>query len=696
MNIDSGLESSLYSRISLELGKELTQSKQADLSKATQLIIKIAKQEGSATPAMLATRKISAQEPFLSTSTKMEIEPAEEKSPQVPQNEAITVDQISKIYGHRVFKLISEGFPFSKVQDEIAQEALTIPTEYRHDDSLNLILTAMVKAHIKNNQLVPDSPVWKELKSVVDNLSPDVLANALSYNYNSCREDPLSAPCFHTLLKMAINENYSLPKIENCTGLSLNDGIKECFAKMDFSKLQNPTRIVDLILCGSSCLFAYVGKPAFFDLAQKCLAQFPFDKWPGKGDAITNLLGIFNPSVIANILATSVCDAKTQEIGLCFQKCLEAKTAQEKFSLLHKMTELLPKMESHEMAFPFNYPYPSWDIVRIEFRDPMQISHLNCQGQVSQPVLFHGDLVMKPYRGKLLAFNKIDNRPVWSIPMKENPIYAGINKLGLTIISKNDPNNIHIFNPVTGKPEGVIPLPQEIKINHDWLGESVHISPSGFCYIYAPENNKLMIHGGQISNGKFNQAFPPIVVPKGDLHPLGNYVYFSHYGMPTTIIGQDGKQEKLAECDALFVKNGKLFTMEMTGKYQGSILAMQPIEDSVNFKLKGERKQLPLNTASYKLQDICDDETAVCLHGENVCFMNMTNGQNIQRNCEIPSYGKVIVDPKKGEVWSWDVHSKALWKHTKNDSTEIGHMGGGQGTSLAHIDNDGKLYTITT
>lgn len=350
------------------------------------------------------------------------------------------------------------------------------------------------------------------------------------------------------------------------------------------------------------------------------------------------------------------------------------------------------KDEEDEKFSSENKKFPSFENEHRDriYKDPKRTSRLNFN-QVRK-VFIHDNLMMGMYWKHpvttLLAFDKTSGRLRWSIPLKEKYFHYSLTSIGLALAYENDPT-LYIYNPKNGKKLYEIALPScpQDRFN------KIHITSSGFCYYMAEKKGQRMLYGGQISHGKWETAFV-LKTPSGKFSPVGNHICFKQdFKNFQIIISQDGSVQELSDCNGLLYKNGKLFTIKSLEKEKKYTIAMQAMEESGVFKLKGSRSEFQVDT-EFEIKHVCDDDTVVIFKGEKPCFIDIANKKLIEVKHKVASFGQTFVDAKKTAVWTWDELSKDLWKHTKNGSENIGKLNSGRGTSFLHVDEEDRLYFV--
>jgi hypothetical protein len=617
---------------------------------------------------------------------------------------------ISVVLEHkgRLEHLLRDHFPFSRVSEEIAKEALTIPVVSVADTLTYQVLNEMLKVRLTNQQLIPDSESWQVMQELVEHLDMHVVEDALEDNYRRCRRtrDSVSGDCFHVLLKMVLRGNDPLPEYSSFGSLVAK--MELSLSQLDLLSSSDPPRIIELIFSSStetmpSFLYQHIDRNKFLNDVVYTLTEIPFEKWPNKGAVITQLFERIPKdlsSISAKLLASAPCDPKTREVGLCFLKASSAKNLREIYPYLYQLCELLPHMNQTHVERLFNCSFPTF--CRTLPDDPPCVRRLNFNQKGK--VLTHGPFVMgmhaayltgdwgKVRKITLLAFDKKSHRLIWGLPIKNEDtlIYCEMHALGLILAYAWDPN-IHIFNPENGEERSVVALPT-LPRKYD----EIHITPSGFCY-FRTGSRGGMLYGGEISTGEWKSSFSELSPARG-FYPLGNHLCLRDPFVNTQIIfSQDGSMQELAHCNDLLVRNGKLFTIEMM-KDGESLLAVQSLEPAGFFRpVQGTRKEVELDIPYLLLEDVCDDDTIFGFRegrssNQRPCFIDIVRHRFVQVLHRTPAEGTQVIDTKRGALWAWDGIRKILWKHTKEGSYEIGPLQSLGNTTLLYVDEEERLY----
>ena len=57
-------------------------------------------------------------------------------------------------------------------------------------------------------------------------------------------------------------------------------------------------------------------------------------------------------------------------------------------------------------------------------------------------------------------------------------------------------------------------------------------------------------------------------------------------------------------------------------------------------------------------------------------------------------FSKLVIDTSRGAVWTWDVMSQMVDKHTADGKERVGKLEGGRDTYPLHVDKHERLYSM--
>lgn len=280
-----------------------------------------------------------------------------------------------------------------------------------------------------------------------------------------------AARCFHLLLKIAIDPDYSIPT--KCDQMSLDD------LKIDFTKHQDGAKMAEMMVYSNGVLMdeAFIGS---------ALASIPFEKWPGKGEVVVEFFLQFpvqGRKVICPLMKDSPCE-KTKEVALCFEKAFR-----HHYPSICRLQELLPQMNGMQIWRLFNLTFP-WN-----FDD----------GQLGSC----GNLTISRQRAMVCAFDKNTRLPIWSILSEGRTLtYCQLLPFGLCLVYGGR-KELLIYNPESGEKTMSVELP--------FFPTITYVSSDGYCYFgnrVGPFYNghrdwrfEHLLYGGKISSGQWKELY---------------------------------------------------------------------------------------------------------------------------------------------------------------------------------------------
>lgn len=554
--------------------------------------------------------------------------------------ERIGQDFDLKDFSLRVEYLIGDKFPFTKVADRVAREALTIPVckfFYAKD-----ILNAMLKSG--------ETP-FAEMQVIVDNMTSYCIGRAFEESF---RERGYS---FHLLLKLAVYPDYVLPLNDF---RNIEPAIKLCLSKCHYTP-----RLLEFIFNG-----IFVEHVPDFNALMRVVgttvAMNP--DWPLKGEVLVQVFRTYPKEAKAILLPFMKESPFTSELAECLEKAYAAKTLREIYPVIGKLIDFLPNLNEYAIRDLFKCPYP-----KVFGNDPCRLSALN-----RPKVATHGSIMIgiheeAPEEMTLIAFDTKTRKLVWGMPLQNEPGHWEISPFGLAVAYWRD---LLILNPENGEVKWEIELPDRL-LDYD----RIHFAKNGFCYF----GHGKTVSGGRIESGKWEPVFQ-ITAPARHFEPLGDFLAARDEKGNCHIINQSGGVTSLANCRSLKIKDNVLYMIDT-----GCVLSSQAIAPSG--MLFGERQEMPLNTKKASLIDVCDDGTVVCYLDDALfqegypSFIDMATRQVVKMT---DPFCKLFVDTKTATLWTWNQGLQKLFKHTKEGSREAGTVSGSRGFAFLHLDE--QLY----
>jgi hypothetical protein len=440
------------------------------------------------------------------------------------------------------------------------------------------------------------------------------------------------------------------------------------------------------------------------DFAKKSIKEIPFSQWPSKGAVVLEMMELFPRSdriSISEVLSDPTCDLKSTLLGICFKRAFLGQTLREIYPYLYRIRDLLPSMNYSDFRFIFGCNFYNFEVREDHsiYTDPPFTRRVNLKGKV----FVHGNLMIgivtmdtMSRAINIVAYDTTTNRLQWGIPIPQKITYWELTSLGLAIIYKDD-NRIYIYSPETGEEINRIMLPTSLKNDYD----SLHITPSAFCYLMTYEEGDRKLYGGSLSSGTWEAAFVK-TTPGGRFEARDEFIYFraAFSGLDQVLCDQSGAQVNIPYCNDIFVKNNTFFMFEKASQdARCGKVVMQSLDAEAPgvFQLHGPRSEVLIEHPDFRFFAVRDDNSIMGylnsrFFDKTPCFVDVA--QQEVNLCEetVTSIQASIVDVKSGTIWSGDSISNRLWKHGKEGSVDMGSLRISQPTSLLYVDENERLY----
>lgn len=636
----------------------------------------------------------------------------------------------NKAYNFR--KACQTGFPFSLVESHFTERALKQALE--QCDSL-LYHVMMVEDH------------WMDESELDERFGRPFQRLQLSEIIEACFDltrayvkdnDSKAGYYLLWLIKQATGCVYEIPEKSSCNNQTVAKVLSEFFIGLGF--VRNSANFVEIFhsrsskgdqflyqefLDQQSCLI-------FLNFAVQQLVEIPMDRWPRKAYIIINLLQTVlheGKLDIARALILSK-DPITLEVGSHLLAALTVLSLREAVPHFTALIERLPNCTYVDIENIFGYPFIKFCHERFIYKkDPgfTRRLHFNDMRQV----FVHGSIMMGVYDtrtisgGKrappwLLAYDMNTEKMVWGICVKpislenpsvnisEAPVMFGIPRRGPSGYSLNrvgewlslqlvGEKTVYFIHPETGEYDSTLELPEVFKNAYDCL----HISQNGFGYQMVRKDGEKILIGGKIVDKRWHSSFEVTLSNNfGSFRSLSTHCGFQQplQARKLVLFGPTGDQVTIEDCMAVEAHGNTLYSIEKDPVDKDQRLLQVRTLQCDNEVVSAVEKSIPLNLKEVSFGKICQNGQVILFTGRGIetspVFVNLNSQEIIYSQHKIPTDAERFVNADSGELWTWDELSEKIWKVSSSNSTLMGSMKSGRGTTLVHVDKADRLYFV--
>ena len=443
--------------------------------------------------------------------------------------------------------------------------------------------------------------------------------------------------------------------------------------------------------------------------------------WPQKRSIITELLETVTnefKKTTAKALKSSD-DPDTAKIGRYVLNALEATSMNAAIPHFYALRELFPKWNYTHFQVIFGRPFVQFrEDLGVFNNDPDFTRRLNFNDM--REVFINGDLMIGVYYARnfrcpphLLAYNMKTERMEWGIPLtpaftedlplspsseisRLKPAKYHLSRVGedmaLQFIGQQ---NVHIINSISGEVKASIELPYKKESGYDAL----HLTPDGFGYQLIHDEGNPKLVGGKVSDSELIPLFE-VKTPGSCFLPLSTHVGVTQ-GLKNKLelFSPTGKSVTL-DCFSAQAHGDKLYLTEPNPADTNTCkLTVRTMTNDDNVVSDPERTII-LKTKRASLKSVCDNGQIVLfsdrLRGDrSPIFVSPDSEEIVYGEHEVPAYANQVINTATGDVWSWDRLTKKIWKISPEGAVLMGSLGGGDRTTLLHVDESDHLYLMT-
>lgn len=649
-----------------------------------------------------------------------------------PQNLNIDPNIVEFQLGNvgRISILFEKKYPFSKMSTAFTQELIFALSNYdRHD--LSYSLNKLFNVRIDSNTTLDDTS-WSDLKELfAHHLTLKVVGQFLWGNYKRSRNGQIKAAYrFLVGLQLVFRKDLKLPSFQSFSEQFENS--EAVFSQVEAHLVQcfqgdlnlPPSLFLELALVTSEqnfqeapFLLSYVDKAQFMRHCEECLINLSFAKWPEKAYVMRQIskhhLSAEELSQLLNSTLRSK-DSKTKDVGTLFCDLFNPQTLPtDRVRFIEKLKVLMPALSANDIKAIFHClhepltqtgSHGDWEgscslnFERVYFFDSIIIGYKKNEMGATFETVAGYDLKSK----KLLWENRINN----FFNNSECDLIAKT-PFGLAI---GRGEYLIILEPKDGLIVQTVQLPCSVDTD-----STLYCTPSGFCYLFAWQNSERNLWGGQFTKDGWETKFS-LPAPVGFFRSHDESISFAMSLEKLSVITRDGLVRESEDYDSFIIKNEKIYMLRFLAQqetYQLSIDAIVNSDNSVSKELisfEGNTTNLSSSSISFnrnpthhRLLAITEKGTAILgsftTSEKEFYFLDLKTRElkatkrkvSTETRDEIVSY---LIDSKNGEVWTWTMSNRELWKHSPDKSEYIGKLHCNKNTRLVYLDEYATLYFI--
>jgi hypothetical protein len=619
-----------------------------------------------------------------------------------------------KHLSERANVLLIGKFPFSKIEEKLIEEALTVTGKWKLSTSQD-VLAKLLSVHIRNSTMVHGSFEWTEIEKIIDSMDSQELRRFLISQHFNCSKlnHPLCAYRFLILLEMAFKTNLNLPAYNEYLSLApqnSNENWGFQFAKkkiIDHLALNStPTlpmsRILELLFSYDSdsvdgFLLEYFNFPILIGWCMPYLLSTPFHQWPNKKNVIGNLLKIIsNKSEWGKSFDQAFTDSTTKEIGRWIATIFDySKPPRERLDCLQRFKEFFSHLNYHDYLKIFTNQMRNFNqrilLENNKITDLMEIDPYLGQ-LIDLPnviISLSGDLLPINYN-ILTAYEKGTGSVLWELKFDDlggDKYEAIMSPYGIVLFRSNS-QEILIINPTDGAIVNKVEMPVKIPRNQ----ATFDITPSGFCFIRI----KNTLRGGRIIDSEWKEefSFDTNLSPTSECNLAckyhgcftqfrvsGEFVFSNSYHKEGffTVFDQRGNSFRISN-NILDIKhcNGQFYLHEKSDTEKNlQWICMKKFEDGHFTDNIGER--LVIADGKIDFFDVCDDGTVVIyVKNKEVIFANLLNNEQVK----VPLKESCLIQLDRTDKIVWTINSKkVVSRHSPTSSVKLNKLNIGDDSS---------------
>lgn len=602
--------------------------------------------------------------------------------------------------------LLKSHIAFQKLSDTVSQEILTATVADKENPTTAQIIETMIKSKFKEFLNLQDGSKWTEIFELINSISVEVMGELFELCFTKFEKsnDMYAGLEILILLYIVIDHRIDFENPELTTMQGLQKNINQTLLSCQMNRQIHPGCVTELFLYRSSTLITPVLLRPFKNNEEKSnllldfmiqqFIQFSKEDWNNKDKVLLNLLSVVSRSKGHEVvirLSKEAHDDFTKQFAKLLHHVYVAENHTTAYPTLYELCKLSPHVNSRVINTIFNIPFKPYlpREIKIKIHNP-QAFYLFYNTK-HRPVINGPRLIgITDYDNKLalVATNTTTKQLDWCAPIGHTPTFFGSTNCCLYLASSID-CRISFYEPDTGEKLGSTYLP---KFPDPSLPNSLHVTPSKFCYFVVKDQSTLWLIGGQINKHKWKNAFRT-KIDSPHLKPLGEFFAVENPSTKSfTIYNAKGEAKLIEECsDVLLDANEKLISIHTDpAAPTRSLLKISEVDTNNPREIIQS-----LNYPNMKILKICDDGTLVAYSKDQPTAINFIDWKNCSTYIDdtgIPFDDSCYVDPKNGAVWLLDRQKNNVIRCEKNATTSIGAINLGPYTKLVHVDADGLLY----
>ena len=605
------------------------------------------------------------------------------------------IDTLVKERQRMIKSLLKNRIPFSNLSESFTTRILQKAFFENKTADAFIILENLIENDCSEKKIIPDSPEWNDWRLMTEHMSIKGIASAMHHFFNLYRltSTPLFKECFLTLIYLFFNiKNQSIAAKNRSDRIMIPKAVKNTLGLINWKENSKNTRFIELSILPFGTrtipnLYTLYDNEHFFQYILGALHTIPFARWKYKGAVLENLfagLSEKNRCLLIQCLIKADCDAKTKRIGEIADRIASTANFSEIAPDLTAYRELNPQKTEENFQL-FGWPCPNFTIDR---QTGSEARHLNrsflgatrCKGLVI--CLYHSNNPKLQSSTWFLGYNLPYEKLVWGTALEQIPFFMQKTPLGIAYLYKNS-QDLHFINPESKEEFFKLRLPAPVE-----KGDEIAVTPSGFCFLACGDK----LYGGQMTRNSWKTKFIKNR-PRSRMKLFGQTAGFSNYGLDDKVLISNGKTITIHNCWDFHCAGGLVYTLRLQNSPPDTTMIISKHKLKKG-KLTKSLEDFQFNAGLLRFFDIIDDNTFIFKNSDHkLVLFNFKTKENRIIN-QFSANHKHYIDKEAKRIWSWDLRSKELWKHSQEQSRRIAVLDDVSDARLAFADKDQTLYYL--